>query len=685
MATALELIADPSLGIDPITATTSTANKKGYTHSELAHFHIGDEDIKSLILQIYAFGTKKKPTENHNFRWHISDAVFEDSIDKTPTFTLTLHDPDWDLLNTGALNRTIDINPGNLPKRWYRLDSYSVVDNDITLVFAVRNAVYLTYHKRPRKANRKKTTRAEFILSLLRDVEKVKIPYYSPELHKRQKVEKYPSDAERKKNRDKGFTASDKITVKNSPANGHQRNVIEQVIQAGIDVNAPGLLIVSAVMTIIQETAAGNKTTGNPPYIGVFQQNPKDGWPATGNAYKDAIGNRKVGQKQGGYYGWAQALWNQLGGNVDLGLFVAKAQGVVGSTNPLNSGYAMETNKWRSESQHAVNAFGGIDIDDPGSPATSTFKKKYEFMVGPPDGDEDENYLAAIYRLADDVQWAAFWVKDELHFQDQKQLFKSKPQASLRRFHNGVETVSFEWDGQQKLNQMTIGVRMKRWICPIGTVVHFEEGGPAEGRWLVTNIRRSMFDELGEIILSKPMRKKLEPANEPGTRTTRDGQPTDITDPGVGPQGGQMIDSPAGFPVPNPTSVGGVHDTSGLPGYPARDYFAPAGSACVSPVDGKVDRLSGHDPKDGAYAGAGGPLGWSVYITASDTGWSYYLTHMGSLLCFKGQTVKQGEVIGTVANYHSYGRPDHIHMGVHGHLATTPYFGPHAGHQFPTP
>jgi murein DD-endopeptidase MepM/ murein hydrolase activator NlpD len=120
-----------------------------------------------------------------------------------------------------------------------------------------------------------------------------------------------------------------------------------------------------------------------------------------------------------------------------------------------------------------------------------------------------------------------------------------------------------------------------------------------------------------------------------------------------------------GVPVKRETSVGGVHETSGLAGFPARDYFAPAGSAVVAPITGKVYKESGYDPKLGAVQGAGGPLGWSVYILGKN-GKRYYLTHMGSRFVKVGQRVKQGQKIGTVANYDKYGRPSHIHMGISG-------------------
>ena len=118
-----------------------------------------------------------------------------------------------------------------------------------------------------------------------------------------------------------------------------------------------------------------------------------------------------------------------------------------------------------------------------------------------------------------------------------------------------------------------------------------------------------------------------------------------------------------GDPVLGGTSIGGLHQTEGLPGFPAHDYFAPAGSSVVAPIGGRVVRLSGHDPAQGPIEGPHGPLGWSVYIQGSD-GRTYYLTHMGSRNVKVGETLRPGQVIGTVADYAKYGTPSHIHMGV---------------------
>lgn len=120
-----------------------------------------------------------------------------------------------------------------------------------------------------------------------------------------------------------------------------------------------------------------------------------------------------------------------------------------------------------------------------------------------------------------------------------------------------------------------------------------------------------------------------------------------------------------GSPVPGLRPHTPDHETAGLPGYPAFDYMARAGTACVAPVSGRVVKLSGHDPAGGPTDGPHGPFGWSVYIDG-DNGRTYFLTHMGTRTVRIGDRVKQGQRIGSVGNYVRWGGADHIHMGVHG-------------------
>jgi murein DD-endopeptidase MepM/ murein hydrolase activator NlpD len=106
------------------------------------------------------------------------------------------------------------------------------------------------------------------------------------------------------------------------------------------------------------------------------------------------------------------------------------------------------------------------------------------------------------------------------------------------------------------------------------------------------------------------------------------------------------------------------HDTMGLPGFPAHDYMAPAGTRVVAPVNGTVYKLSGKDPKLGGPAG--GPLGYSVYIKG-DNGKRYYLTHMDKIGVKVGQRIRRGTQIAVVAHgYGAWGNATHVHMGVSG-------------------
>ncbi len=110
-----------------------------------------------------------------------------------------------------------------------------------------------------------------------------------------------------------------------------------------------------------------------------------------------------------------------------------------------------------------------------------------------------------------------------------------------------------------------------------------------------------------------------------------------------------------------------THQTSGLPGFPAIDVFAAAGTSVLSPCTGRVVKLSGRSPTP--TSPPGGPYGWSIYITARDGG-TYYLTHFGTRSAFVkvGACVGLGERIGTVANYEKATggvTANHIHEGFH--------------------
>lgn len=118
-----------------------------------------------------------------------------------------------------------------------------------------------------------------------------------------------------------------------------------------------------------------------------------------------------------------------------------------------------------------------------------------------------------------------------------------------------------------------------------------------------------------------------------------------------------------------------THDTSGLPGFPAVDKFAPGGTPVCFSLPGTVIKLSGHPPTPRAVPG--GPYGWSIYLAlrwnAKAKKWEdvYYFTHLGSrsnLASKLGAHIPAGAILGRVADYSAATHgvtPSHIHEGFH--------------------
>lgn len=115
-------------------------------------------------------------------------------------------------------------------------------------------------------------------------------------------------------------------------------------------------------------------------------------------------------------------------------------------------------------------------------------------------------------------------------------------------------------------------------------------------------------------------------------------------------------------PVANtiPSSFVTTHDTDGLAGWGAFDWFRPAGTIVGSPVSGTVYRLSGSGRA--AVGMTGGAFGYSMYIQAKN-GTKLFLTHFAERFVRAGQHVEIGTPLGRVAKY---GNASHIHVGAEG-------------------
>jgi hypothetical protein len=107
-----------------------------------------------------------------------------------------------------------------------------------------------------------------------------------------------------------------------------------------------------------------------------------------------------------------------------------------------------------------------------------------------------------------------------------------------------------------------------------------------------------------------------------------------------------------------------THQTAGLPGYPAVDVFAPAGTLVRAGSYGRVVKLSGRDPTGDETPG--GAYGRSVYWRNSVTGVTRYATHLECVCLEVGDAVRPYSPIGRVARAPrgSGVATEHVHLGV---------------------
>ena len=111
--------------------------------------------------------------------------------------------------------------------------------------------------------------------------------------------------------------------------------------------------------------------------------------------------------------------------------------------------------------------------------------------------------------------------------------------------------------------------------------------------------------------------------------------------------------------------TGGPHPTSGLSGFPARDYMCDGGSLIRAPFDGHVavDRPIGWAATQNPDAGFGGQR---IYLVEGATNHEVYAAHFGTLAMVRGQRFKLGDTVGTCWNWPRNPGRSHIHLGYEG-------------------
>lgn len=177
--------------------------------------------------------------------------------------------------------------------------------------------------------------------------------------------------------------------------------------------------------------------------------------------------------------------------------------GLAGDDNSTDADVANANN------QKPLIGLDGKDI------LTTTGIDKHQFMRGRPKEKkkprEKEDSWTCMQRLADEVDWRCFECSGMIYFISEPRLFRSGPRVRLNEESEGVDWIDYDYDVGKANASLTLTVRLDRWAAAPGTVIEIHAGGVSNGRWIVNDIDRDLFENKATVTLKKPRPKLPEP------------------------------------------------------------------------------------------------------------------------------------------------------------------------------
>lgn len=669
---------------------------------------MGDDlDLEKLV--IYLKGKIKFDAADR-----VIDVQVARTIEGASTVTIMLNDYDHTILNSGLLNSGLDIQIDGL---WFRLVKVArnQGSSDLELTFEDREICVLrsypktgTPHNGVKFAHRSQVTRAEFILNLIREVKEFKIPVVIPHLHEVQEIEKAidtssqwggsttdPSAKEKGINPNINSIPKRKtpsiqdmaalkvhqsqayyLTVKGVAASKEQIRNANIILATGNSMKLgprKRKLLVCSIMVAIVESTLHNYAGGDLDSVGLFQQ--RDSWGSYSDRHDPATSARLFFQQAIKIDGYNPDTpkW-QLCAEVQL----------------PNAAYAHKYADYEGEAERFVTEYGIPGGDSESSAASANNSQEWSgsssdfiYYRGVPRENakvfDRENNWDCITRLAQEVQWRAFFVSGVFFLLTEDDLFKTQPIMIVDPTSAGIdEPPGFDYDVGKKTASVSLGARIGTWLAPPGSVAALQHMGPVNGRWLVTDFSRSLFDSKADIVLKKPLPKLPEPLTGP---ISEENLPSWATNKGATQPppnestfGGVIINYqmlPGGrymavLPTDPKLSVSefeyldqeGAPDSSGKRHHAAKDWFAPGGTALVAPCVGTVIEVT---PSKGS---SGQVYGGVVKIAESD-GHVWVFRHIAPAIGLAvGVVVAQGQKIANVVTWADVPSSSHCHIEI---------------------
>jgi hypothetical protein len=291
----------------------------------------------------------------------------------------------------------------------------------------------------------------------------------------------------------------------------NQRRIANTILDVGVSQSAPHKALVLAIMVATQESQMTNLPQPRPGAknylsddprknpVGVFQQIAFWGWPASRDVAKDAAGFFR-----------AAIPTLKKHPNTNLGEVADIIQ---------DAGTPQAFGQWEHEATQTVAAYGETGNIDPNAANSQNnpgaAAADYEFYRGVPGVKgakwQHENSWACIQRLADEVNWRAFFVSGTFYYISEAQLFKNKPAWVGSEDSKGVDNIDYDYDEGKKNAECEMTVHTGLWSFPPGSIIKLQNMGVVNGRWLVTTVRRNLFTDEATVTIKKPRPRLPEP------------------------------------------------------------------------------------------------------------------------------------------------------------------------------
>lgn len=285
------------------------------------------------------------------------------------------------------------------------------------------------------------------------------------------------------------------LKVKGRDANAHQLEMGKLIVEITRGRGGDTESCAGAIATAIQESTLTNLRGGDRDSMGLFQQRPSMGWGKPHEVTNPTYATNKfldlylAYRRQG--LGWLQA-----------------------SHKTQRSAFASAPAKWYGEGVAFANGFGGSG-GSAGALGTSdasgaTGSQPYEFSRGTPDAKEDTWTCAK--RLADETQFRFFARGGALWYVSDDWLEKQPVSYRINEFTPGVVALSFEYETRGIAADATLRVMARRYSMLPADVVELQQEGPGSGKWLVKEVRRSLYSQIADVALTRKRPKLPEPA-----------------------------------------------------------------------------------------------------------------------------------------------------------------------------